>query len=119
MTETDQNPTSGDEQLDKLIAQYLEEVDASGKVDHDQFMAEHPEYADALGKYFQDVAVVERLAESNEGWVANTIIDNSGTNAPGISEPVEPAQTVTRGAADSEGLRRIGIGDTDRDVEDL
>ncbi|MBT6493014.1 MAG: SUMF1/EgtB/PvdO family nonheme iron enzyme, partial [Planctomycetaceae bacterium] len=102
MTETDQNPTSGDEQLDKLIAQYLEEVDASGKVDHDQFMAEHPEYADALGKYFQDVAVVERLAESNEGWVANTIIDNSGTNAPGISEPVEPAQTVTRGAADSE-----------------
>ena len=97
MTDSDQNPLPGDEQLDKLIARYLEQVDAGGPVDQDQFMAEHAGYADALGEYFRDVAVVEQLANSDEGWVANTPIGQSAN-----VKPNEHVQTVTRGAADSQ-----------------
>ncbi|MEK6233661.1 MAG: hypothetical protein N2C14_03030, partial [Planctomycetales bacterium] len=54
--------SSREEQLDALLEDYLQRVDAGEKVDRAAYFQQHPEFADELSELLDTAELVDRLA---------------------------------------------------------
>ena len=56
-----QNPDD-EEQLDALLATYLQQADENPSFDRNHFLNAHPEFADDLGELLEAEALIEKMA---------------------------------------------------------
>lgn len=67
MDESQRNPKRLDEeQLDALIAEYLQQVDEGVLVTAQSFSAQHPEYAEMLREYLDGAAQIDAMVDPND-----------------------------------------------------
>lgn len=50
-------------QFDSLLARYLESIDVGVPIDRQQFIRQHPEFRTELERYFENVSLLEELAD--------------------------------------------------------
>ena len=93
---------TSDDEVDDLLLEYNERLDAGEQIDPECFIAEHAEFQDQLTRYLDNVAAVENLAgprakdeiegtvisgETHDGGFAETMIEGSSSgNAARISK---------------------------------
>lgn len=63
MTSSASDNRDSDSQLSEVIAVYLQQVEASQRVDREQILAEHPDLAEALQEFFNDLDWMEDVAD--------------------------------------------------------
>ncbi len=62
MTNSQEDVSRDDPQLNEILAKYLQAIEAGEPIDQDQFLRQYPEHADELQAFFADKDQVDRVA---------------------------------------------------------
>src|SRR5262245_6083848 len=108
------NPASDDSardrELEAILHEYLQEVDAGRAPDRDALLRQHPEFASELAAFFADQDEVSRLARDMVEPAARAQPATEAATLPPGEPAAPPPGTQVRSFGDYELLDEIASG---------